>query len=75
MPQFVAICQNQEAEQYWWFSDKAEGKCAEPNCDCQPRFYVEAPPQSDLKMLKKLRSETKSEALKRTIRLMEGKNA
>lgn len=74
MAQFVAICQKEDAEQYWWFQDKPEGRCAEPDCDCQPRYFVAVPSKADLKTLKQLRQETKSEALGRAIRLMEGKN-
>ena len=40
MGRFVAICQNEAGEQYWWFEDRPEGKCATPGCNCRPKFYV-----------------------------------
>ena len=69
-PQFVAICQNEESEQYWWFADKAEGRCAEPDCDCQPRYYVQVMVPPDLELLKAL---PHSEVLDRVIERMEGR--
>lgn len=66
MPRFVAICQNRNSEQFWWFADTRNERCPEPGCNCTPRYYTAALDAADIDFLKSMEpSPTLAKIIKR----------